>query len=343
MDLAWWVEAEITRVDSHVYWNAFSCKRKGETYFPKELFFKDYLCSLEMFIDLIKKGMVREIKRKNIEGKSHFMDSSWEEIDKTLKACIPFLSIPLTDEALAYQEKYREPDKTHWYEVILHNIGEIIKFDFLLWGYKYKLSGLQLEKTIFYKFADRLNPNIRFLTDWSSLDEIICALRNTLKRSRILKVIEQDLISEINRLSTADSTTYESVTASMLRLLEKLLRYVRSLKSWQFSANNLDQLINGIANNLSLPDEQLQMLRLISKPYRDYVLHGHPLAFPVAKVLLATVIDLFVRLSDTFDRLLQVFLFQVLRLSDFKQPAHRLNSRACPTPPNTASLLFGLR
>lgn len=164
---------------------------------------------------------------------------------------------------------------------------------------------LTLEKELFYKFADKLEAKIRFNTDWTSLSELTKSLRYTTEKSISLYEIKDDIITELDHLNKPSPKTYESVCSSMLRLIEKWFRIIRDKKSWTFKDNNLDQLINGFLFAGALSSEEEKLLRIISKPYRDYVLHGHEMPLTVSKVLLTTVIDIYLRLADSFDKLFE--------------------------------------
>jgi hypothetical protein len=63
----------------------------------------------------------------------------------------------------------------------------------------------------------------------------------------------------------------------------------------------LDGLVAGISQAASLSEDTTQMFRLVSKPYRDYILHGHSLTPTVAKTVLATTMEAISRLSSELE------------------------------------------
>jgi hypothetical protein len=115
-----------------------------------------------------------------------------------------------------------------------------------------------------------------------------------------LGCISKDLSGELTRLRTPSSETYESVCANTLRLLERLLRDIRDSRGWKYRDQSIDLLIRGLNQTGSAPREVIQLLELVAKPYRDYVLHGYSLAPTVSKVTLAAALEAILRLGDTF-------------------------------------------
>lgn len=87
VDIAAWWKASVQRADTHVYWSAISCRRVGmsKKRLPDELLFENYECSIEMFLDLIKRKVVGEIEKVPIGEKPFFHEDSWLEITKTQK------------------------------------------------------------------------------------------------------------------------------------------------------------------------------------------------------------------------------------------------------------------
>lgn len=294
VDIAAWIKASVTRADSHVYWSGVSCRRLGSSTrrLPNEPLFVNHLCAMEVFLDLIKRRFVREAERSAKPDKAFFSDSAWDEIQATLDACNRDLRVPQSAEEL-------DPERAHYllpawhleYHLDVEKVADnSILFDFSLGGYKYKADNLTVNKQAFYIYADKLRARVRFKTDWAAVDEAIRPLIGALL-SPVLDPIRTDLRQCIEQLQQPQLKTYEGVCAEMLRLTEKLLRKIHEQRAWNARGATLDKLIQNLVGNLRIPEDLEQMLKLISKPYRDYVQHGRPLSPTVAKTSLATAME----------------------------------------------------
>jgi hypothetical protein len=294
IDIAVWIKASVTRADTHVYWSGTSCRRLGLSTkrLPDEPLFVDHLCAMEVFLDLIKRRFIGEVERSPKPGKPFFSDSAWEEIQATLNACDREIRMPQSAEEL-------DPERAHYllpawhleYHLDVEKVAaDTILFDFSLGGHKYKANNLTVSKLAFYIYADLLRARIRFRTDWAAVSEAVQALLGAI-RSPALAPIRMDLLQCIDQLQRPDLKTYEGVCAEVLRLTEKLLRNVHEERGWSTRGATLDKLIQNLAANLHMSDDLEQMLKLISKPYRDYVQHGRPLSVTVSKTLLATAME----------------------------------------------------
>jgi len=294
IDIAAWVKASVTRADTHVYWSGISCRRLGSStrQLPDELLFIDHLCAMEMFLDLIKRRFIGEVERTPTPGKPFFSDSAWEAIQATSEACNRTLRVPQSAEELDPERaQYLLPAWHLEYYLDVEKVAtDSILFDFSLGGYKYKAKNLVVNQQAFYVYADKLRARVRFKTDWAAVEEAIRPLIGAL-HSPALEPIRTDLRQCIDQLQQPQLRTYESVCAEMLRLTEKLLRKIHELRGWDARGATLDKLIQNLVGNLRTPDDLEQMLKLISKPYRDYVHHGRPLSPTVAKTLLATAME----------------------------------------------------
>src|SRR5208337_2020009 len=177
LDIAAWWKASVWRADTHVYWSAVSCIRLGASghRFPEEPLFTDYVCALEMFLDLIKRHVVGEVIKTQKGEDPFFHESSWAEIKKTLDAGHKIL---LNDEgADEYDRKYRLPARHFSYELTIDSVDqERVSFDFAFLGYKYRLSGMKVNRNAFYDYADKLGAQVRFRTTWASIDEALSHL-----------------------------------------------------------------------------------------------------------------------------------------------------------------------
>lgn len=64
MDISdWLIKAKIFRADTHVYWHGYSCVyNKDEERFNESLLFENYVCSFEVFDDLINRCIIRKVE-----------------------------------------------------------------------------------------------------------------------------------------------------------------------------------------------------------------------------------------------------------------------------------------
>lgn len=297
IDIAAWWKASVQRADTHVYWSAVSCRRLGmsKKRLPDEPLFDKYVCPIEMFLDLIKRKVIGEIE-KAPEGKEPFFhEDSWSEIAKTLNEGRYLVFNPFNADE--HDRKYRLPDPFFEYELTIDQMVKgTVTFDFAFSGNKYLLSGLKVNQAAFYIYADKLNAHVRFRTEWASIDEPLGHLIGSLS-SKALKPVHTELRQAISQLRDPHLKTYDPVCAELLRLTEKLLRNIRQQKQWKFKGDTLDSLVTGVSQAVPLSEDTTQMLRLVSKPYRDYILHGHSLSPTVAKTVLATTMEAISRLS----------------------------------------------
>jgi hypothetical protein len=293
-DIAAWVRASVSRADTHVYWSGVSCRRLGlsNKRLPDEPLFDNYMCELEVFLDLIKRRFICDVEKTPKPGKPFFSDSSWDEIQTTLDASHRDIRIPQSSEEVDPERaRYVLPAWHLQYYLDVDKVGhESILFDFSLHGYKYKADDLKVDKLAFYVYADKLRAQIRFKTDWAAVEEAMRPLLGAL-HSPALDVIRTDLRQCVDHLRQPDLRTYEPICAEMLRLTEKLLRSIHQQRGWKARGATLDKLIQNFVGNLRAPDDLEQMLKLISKPYRDYVQHGLTISPTVAKTVLATAME----------------------------------------------------
>jgi hypothetical protein len=297
IDIAAWWKASVHRADTHVYWAATSCRRVGmsKKRLPDELLFENYVCSIEMFLDLIKRKVVGEIEKVPIGEVPFFHEDSWLEITKTYEEGRYLTLNPFG--ANEHERRYRLPDPFFEYELTIDQIAKrTVTFDFVFGGHKYALSDLRVDQSAFYIYADKLNARVRFRTEWASIDEPLGHLLRSVSADA-LKSVRPELEQAISQLRDPKLKSYDPVCAELLRLTEKLLRNVRQQNQWKFKGDTLDGLVAGVSQAASLSEETTQMLKLVSKPYRDYVLHGHSFTPTVAKTVLATTMEAISRLS----------------------------------------------
>ena len=287
--IAFWLEAEIHQLDTHVLWAALLCIRSDKNdEIKSKYFFKDYFCAAEVLHELIKRGIVRCITKKT---KKHIIETAWAELEETIDTCKSYLTIPLSTEAEEHDKKYRKPDNCFWFEIVVNSFtNDIVKFSLSLFGYKYMLPNLELNKQVFYLFSDRLDAKIRFEADWFPLDLIIKQLLKLLK-NELLLCIKEDLKHELNLLKNPTDIQIQSSCRSIFPLLERVLRNYSEAQGWRGKDHNIDLLINKYDNNKILNKDTIELLRFVSKPMRDYIQHGHTIGISVAKVVLATILE----------------------------------------------------
>jgi hypothetical protein len=166
-----------------------------------------------------------------------------------------------------------------------------------LWSYKYILRNLELEKQNYYLFADYLDARIRFVHNWFPLESLSQQLQPLIKRSAVLRLIETDLNQELSLLRKPTDDQVRSSCRSLFPLLERALREYSSSKGWRGGSGNLNLLINQFEQAAALTTDSIDLLRFVAKPNRDYIGHGRDIPVPIAKLVLATLIDLFARLG----------------------------------------------
>jgi hypothetical protein len=248
-----------------------------------------------MFLDLIKRKVVGEVEKVPLRKEPFFHENSWLEITKTLEeGCYLTLNPFGADE---HERRYRLPDPFLEYELTIDRIAKgTVNFDFVFGGHKYALTNLRVDQSAFYIYADKLDARIRFRTEWASIDEPLSHLVRSLSTDT-LKPVRPELEQAISQLRDPKLKSYDPICAELLRLTEKVLKNIRQQKRWKFKGDTLDGLIAGVSQAASLSEDTAQMLKLVSKPYRDYILHGHSLTPTVAKTVLATTMEAVSRLS----------------------------------------------
>jgi hypothetical protein len=297
VDIAAWWKASVQRADTHVYWSAISCRRIGTSKkrLSDEPLFDNYLCSIEMFLDLIKRKVVGEVEKASVGKEPFFHEECWLEITKTLEEGRYLTLNPFG--ANEQERRYRLPNPFFEYELTIDQIANrTVSFDLVFGGHKYALTDLRVDHSAFYIYADKLNARLRFRTEWASIDEPLNHLLRCLS-TETLKPVRSELEQAISQLHDPKLKSYDPVCAELLRLTEKVLRNVREQKQWKFKGDTLDGLVAGVSQAASLSEDTTQMLKLVSKPYRDYIVHGHSLTPTVAKTVLATTMEAVSRLS----------------------------------------------
>ncbi len=295
--VAFWLIAYLKQLDSHAIWSAKAFTRRddeeGET---SRWLFRDYLCSSVVLHEFVKRGLVIHIEKQD---PNNIHEGPWKELQETLKACKPIHTIRLNQAAEEYDMKYREPDRSKWFEIVISSFSEdIVRFSLSLKGYKYKLCDIELDQQSYYIFADRLDAQIRFLNRWFPLEILSRQLQEQIEQDSLLTSIETDLVHEMSLLRRPTNVQIAASCRSLFPLLERALRDYASRQGWSGNSGNLDQLINQFDSARALSKETITFLRMVAKPYRDYILHGSELPIPVAKVVLAVLLDVFSSLGS---------------------------------------------
>jgi hypothetical protein len=257
--------------------------------------FREYFCSSEVLHEFVKRGLVSRVEKQVTK---HIIPWAWDELEKTLNACMPYISIPLSQEAEEQQAKYRDPNTDLWFEIVIDTFTEDrVQFSISLWGYKYLLRNLELDKQSYYLLADRLDARIRFVDNWFPLESLSQQLLPLTERSCVLVPVARDLNHELELLRKPTDDQIRSSCRSLFPLLERALREYSSRREWPGKSGNLDVLINQFERADALSKDTIELLRFVAKPKRDYTQHGREMPVPIAKVVLATLIELFVRLA----------------------------------------------
>lgn len=288
---SWGIAADIFRVDTHVYWGATSVANWKAAGVQRDRLFDRRVCSWEMFKDLIERSVITEVKSDPQSRKS--FSGNWKTIEAMVKG---------------EQNLQSDPDaRVHGleYEVAIQAVGEdSVRFNLELWGYKYGWGSIELPELCFYELADRLDANVRFQVEWSPVDEPTARLQAALEDSLSLQLIRDRLEPLLDRIPRDYAPDLEGLAGDALVLFEKLLRKVRQQVGWSRqhgSAGGLNPLIDQLKSGIYLPQDQESLLRIIAKPYRDYVLHGHDMPAIIARPVLGTSLELLRMLSGTLD------------------------------------------
>ncbi|WP_169315568.1 hypothetical protein [Thiocystis violascens] len=246
-----WLEAHIHQLDSHVLWSAkLNTRVENNDEIRSKWLFNNYFCDSEILHEFIKRGIVANVTK---DVKKHITEHAWNELSEVIDCCKPYISIPLNEETENHYKKYRTLNEIMWFEIVVEQFSEaLVQFSLSLFGYKYILKNLELNKQEFYEFADRLEGKIRFNNDWFPLD----AMRNKLlsvSNKGALSCISRDLAHELELLKKPTSRQVVSSCRAIFPLLERTLREHVGKKEWKGRADNMDLLVNMHEKNGSAP------------------------------------------------------------------------------------------
>ena len=298
-----WLQASLHRIDTHaylsadVYWTAEGVPRP-----QREVFFRNWVCDKGVFLDWIKRGVITCVDSAPRGSDDHLLPDAMREMAVTLEASRPMISIPLSDEAEAHQQQYRDPDRRFWYEAVINRVtNSNAEFDLSLWGYKYELQGLSVPRDVFFILTDRLDARVRLRGVWNLFEEAVSHVRLLAPHSPTLGRIRSELENDLSAHGQFTEEGVDRLLRSLFPLLERMLREDATARGWSTRALKLDGLVRKLESAAALSDDSLQLASLVAKPYRDVILHGRRLALPVARVVLVALLEAFARLARDLD------------------------------------------
>ena len=274
---AWWIEADVRRADTHVYWTARSAVGKGAT--KRRVATScdfDAHTAIEVFLDLIRRSVILTVNKVEPEG-GFFHEHGWERIEDQL------------------QNRSREVESgvwaaIPWYQLTVKGVGDgRVAFDCSAYGYKYLLRDLVLPEGAFYELSDRLEARMRFGGDWAGIDQAVESL-HVIARDEVTSAYSERLIDVAHRLRATTPSTYESAARDLLAYLEGILRKQAEDRGWKGKTDNLPNLIERFRGNVKISSEDLGILRF-SIPIRDYLQHGHRPSMHMGKTAVVTSVE----------------------------------------------------
>jgi hypothetical protein len=202
------------------------------------------------------------------------------------------------DALLELQEERETPDESIWFELVVDNFTEeTVTFSFSVWAYKYRMPSASLPKQLYYLFADRLRARVRFVHEWFALEAASSKVRNALHRGKVLPAVATDIEHELSLLRTPTEAQLQASCRSLFPVLERAMRVYVEAKPGVVRVGTLDDLIRRFESEKLVDAETIELLRFVMKPKRDFVEHGRKLPIPIAKLVLATLLEILARLS----------------------------------------------
>jgi hypothetical protein len=274
-EVAFWIVAHVHKLDTHARWSAeWHSRRDGATDKSSGWLFRDYECSAEVLREFVNRGLVT-----------------------SSVAATPERSID--DEIRELHQEREEPNRAVWFELVIDTFTEqAVKFSFSLQAYKYHMPSASLPKQFYYQFADRLSAKVRFVHEWFALESLTTRLRGALHRGAILPRVAEALEHELTLLRAPSELQIQSSCRSLFPLVERAMRDHIESASTTAKARTLDDLIRRFEESRIVAPETIELLRFVTKPTRDYFEHGRSLPTPMAKLVLSTLLEVFVRLGD---------------------------------------------
>jgi hypothetical protein len=301
-DVACWLRAYVHRIDTHAYLSADVYWTAEGALEQRTVLFRDWLCDKMVFLDWIKRGLITRVDPAPRGSDDHLLPHAMHEVEETLEASRPMISIPLTAEAEAHHQRYRDPDRHLWYEAVVNQLTQTTaNFELSLWGYKYELEGLSAPRDVFFILTDRLEARVRLRGSWSLFQESVRNVRLRLADSNALGRIRSELEGDLSTYTEFTEEGVDRLLRSLFPLLERMLREDAATRGWSTHGLRLDALLRKLEGVHVLSDDSRQLALLVAKPYRDSILHGRRLALPVARVVVVTLLDTFTRIARDLD------------------------------------------
>lgn len=273
--ISFWIVAHVHKLDTHAKWSAeWHSSRDGDPAIIRSgWLFRDYTCDVSVLREFVRRGIVNSCVNARIE---HIFEDQLADLNQVCE----------------------EPDLKVWFEIVVETFTEqTVNFSLSVWAYKYHLSSLALPKQLYYLFADRLRAQVRFVHEWFALEAASSKLEAVLHKGKVLPAVAVDLRHELALLRSPSEAQLHASCRSLFPLLERALREFAESRPSATKAGNLDDLIRRFESARWLQSETVALLRFIIKPKRDYIEHGGKLPTPVAKLVLATLLDVLARLS----------------------------------------------
>lgn len=295
--IAFWLVAHVHKLDTHATWSAkFHTRRDDGGSENSDWLFRNYSCDAAVLHEFVRRGLVISAEKAVTE---HIIDGAWDELAETLNACRAYVSIPLTDEADDHNRKYRQPNPSFWFEIVIDSFTEeAVHFSMSVWGYKYILQDLTLPKQLYYLLADQIDAKIRFVHEWFALESVSKQLERAMYHGKLLHPIASDLRYELLLLRSPSDRQILSSCRSVFPLLERAMReHVESGLSGK-KAGTLDELVRWFESTKTVSQDTIELLRFVLKPKRDYIEHGRALPVQAAKLVLVTTLDILARLGE---------------------------------------------
>ena len=273
--VAFWIVAHVHKLDTHANWSAeWHSRRDSGGPESSGWLFRNYRCDAEILREFKSRGLV-----------SSCLNSATENI--------------FEDQLEELNDIRKEADPGIWFELVVDTFTEqTVNFSLSVWAYKYHLENLALPKQLYYLFADRLKAKVRFVHEWFALESASTKLTSVLREGTVLPHVADDLRHELALLRTPSEAQLHASCRSLFPVLERALRQFVESRPSATKTGTLDDLIRRFESARWLEPETIELLRFVMKPKRDYIEHGRKLPTPVAKLVLATLLDVFVRLSD---------------------------------------------
>lgn len=274
-EVAFWIVAHVHKLDTHANWSAeWHSRRDSGGPVSSGWLFRNYGCDASILQEFVSRGIVTKCVNAVTE---HIFEDHLEELNTVRK----------------------EPNSSIWFELVVDTFTEeTVSFSLSAWAYKYHLSDLTLSKQLYYLFADRLRAHIRFVHEWFALESASSKLESVLRKGKVLPAVADDLRHELALLRSPSEAQLHASCRSLFPVLERAMRQFVESRPSAPKVGTLDDLIRRFESAHWLKPETIELLRFVMKPKRDYIEHGRKLPTPIAKLVLATLLDVLARLGE---------------------------------------------